>query len=311
MEALELLQKINWFLKPISEIILFLFTTKTGLIILIVSLIIAVYLLMYNKLKERKLLYEAATDEEKLPWRDFWLIFTDELTKIIGKIVANFTVLLVIIFLMLAIVGLSASFSSVDNFIGNQKKIKELSIALKNLNQGYKVAKVEVLNYNLRYDSTKLKVSFYDYAKNGFVPEEQIINLHGHNIYFITYVMNFKYSEIENGNKINIAIPYLIYSEKMIQKDGIKLQVKDSEGVPYAFKRDSNDLYGINLENYNERMREIVSYMNSPEKAKKAGIVSSFDSSPHYVQALRKGQVFYIYIAQVGGLVIKQEENWE
>jgi len=310
MEAIELLQKINWFLKPISELILFLFTTKTGLIVLLLSLVVAVYLLMYNKIKERKLLYEAATDEDKLPWRDFWVIFTDELSRIIGKIITNFTVLLVVLFLMLAIVGLSASFSSVDSFINNQKKIKELSIALKNLDQGYKVAKVEVLDYNIRYDSTMLKVSFFDYAKNGFVPEEQIVKLHGHNIYFVTYVMNFKYSEIENGNKINIAIPYLIYSEKMIQKDGIKLQVKDSEGVPYVFKRDSNDLYGIDLESYNERMREIVSYMNNPEKAKKAGIVSSFDSSPHYVKALRKGQVFYIYVAQVGGLLIKQEENW-
>jgi len=266
---------------------------------------------MIKESEKRKLLYEAATGDDKLPWRDFWFIFTDELGKIIAKIVANFTILLVILFLMLAIVGLSASFTSVDTFVTNQKKTKELSIALKNLSKGYKVAKIEILDYNLRQDSTKLKISFYDYAKNGFVPKQQIIKLPGHNIYFVTYVMNFKYSEIENGEKTNIAIPYLVFSEKITQKDGIKLKIRDSIGVPFIFHRNSSDLYGMNLDSYNEQMREIVSYLNDSETAKKAGVVSSFDSSPYFVKALRKGQIFYIYITQLGGLVAKQEENWD
>ncbi len=310
MKAIDLLQKINWFLKPISDLILFLFTTKTGIFILILLLVASIYLVMYNRIKERKLLYEAATDDNKLPWRDFWLIFSDELGKIIAKLIANITVILVVLFLMLAIVGMSASFTSVNNFVINQKKTKELKIALKNLSKEYKVAKVEVLNYNLRYDSTKLKVSFYDYAKNGLVPKEQIIKLPGHNIYFVTFVMNFKYSEIENGDKINIAIPYLIYSEKQTQPQGIKLQLRDSTGIPFIFHRNSDDLYGMNKSSYNESVREIVSYMNDPKLAKQAGVVSSYDSSPHYVKALRKGQIFYIYVEQVGGLIIKQEENW-
>jgi len=310
MDAAEILQKLNWFLKPISELILFLFTTKTGIILLLILIIISIYLVVYNRIRERKLLNEAATDTNKLPWQDFWFILTDELGKIVAKIIANFTVLLVVLFLMLAIVGLSATFTSVDTFISNRQNIKQLSSALKNLNQSYKVAKVEILDYNLRLDSTTLEVSFYDYAKNGFVPKKQKVKLAGHNIYFVTYVMNFEYTEIENGKNINIAIPYLIYSNKMTQKDGIKLLYQDKNGVPFAFHRDSDDLYGIDLNTYNEKMQEIVSYMNDAKLAKKAGIRSMFDSSPHYVKALNKGQVFYIWIEQTGGLVIKQEENW-
>ena len=310
MKAIDLLQRINWILKPISDLILFLFTTKIGIVILFLFIIVFVYLKMYNKIKQRKLLYEAATDDNKLPWRDFWLILSDEIGEIIAKLIANITVILVVLFLMLAIVGMSAGFSSINNFVINQQKIKDLKIALKNLNQGYKVAKVEILNYNPRYDSTKLKVSFYDYAKNGLVPKEQIINLPGHNIYFVTYVMNFKYSQIESGDKVNIAIPYLVYSEKLTQPEGIKLHFSDSTGVPFIYHRNSDDLYGININTYNENVREIVSYMNDPKLAKKAGVVSSYDSAPHYVKALRKGQVFYIYVAKVGGLVIKQQESW-
>lgn len=309
MKAPEILQKLNWFLKPISELILFLFTTRTGIILLLVLIIFSVYLILYNRIRERKLLNEAATDSNKLSMKDFLFILTDELGKIIAKIIANFTVLLVVLFLMLAIVGLSATFTSVDTFITNNQNIKQLSSTVKNLHQSYKVAKVEILDYNLRLDSTTLEVSFYDYAKNGFVPKKQKVKLAGHNIYFVNYVMNFEYSEIENGKNINIAIPYLIYSDKMTQKEGVKLLFKDENGVPFVFHRDSNDLYGIDLSTYNEKMQEIVSYMNDAKLAKKAGIRSMFDSSPHYVKALNKGQIFYIWVEQTGGLVIK-EEDW-
>jgi hypothetical protein len=302
MKSVEIIRNFNKILKPISDLIIFLFTTKLGIFILILIFLLYLYLSVYNRIKGRKLLYEAASGEEKLPWQDLWIF--------IGADTIRFGNIFVIAAVLLGIVGLSNTFSSVTNFVDNQKRIKELSITVKNLNQRYKVAKVEVLNYNLRKDSTTLKVSFYDYAKNGLAPKNQIIKLHGHNIYFVTYVMNFKYSLIENGSQINIAIPYLIFSEKMDEQHGIKLHFADSTGIPFIFHRNKEELYGIKQKEYNERMKEIVKYMYDEKAAREAGIKSRYDSSPHYVKALQKGQVFYIWVEQTGGLVIKQEEQW-
>jgi hypothetical protein len=309
-EAYELLNNINWFLKPISEFIIFLFTTKLGLGILVLFLVLVVYFVLYNKLQDRKLAYQAVDDGSKIPIRDFIIIILEELSKLFSKILSNLTVLVVVLFLMLAIVGLSATLSTVDNFISNQQQIKELKLVVKNLNQRYKVAKVEVIDYDWRTDSTFMKVSFFDYAQNGYLPDEQEIALPGHEIYFLTYVMNFDYTMIESGQERNIALPYLIFSEKQKQEDGIKLNVKDSTGMPFVFTRQSDDLYGLTMETYNERMLEILSYMNDEDKAREAGIRSFYATAPSFVKALSKGQTFIIWIEQTGGLVIKQEEDW-
>lgn len=309
-EALELLQKINWFLKPISEFIIFLFTTKLGITLFVIFVFFIFLMAVGNKLRQRKLLTRAATNKTKLPIRDFFAILTEEIVSVFAKLVSNITILAVVLFLMLAIVGLSATFSTVDSFIANQQKIKEMKQVVKNLNQRYKVAKVEILDYDYRLDSTKMQISFYDYANNGYSPQNQIITLPGQNIYFSTFVMNFDYSIIEAGKEINIALPYLVFSEKMTQNDGIHLNVKDSSGVPLIFSRKKEDLYGINEQTYNENLKEIVSFMNDEEKAREAGIRSFYSSSPNFVKALRKGQVFIIWIEQTGGLVIKQEEEW-
>lgn len=307
-KSLEILQKLNWFLKPVSDLILFLFTTKSGIFLLSASIALFVLILIYNKLSQRRLLYKAANNTNKIPVLDYLSIVAEEVVKLFSKILSNLTVLIVVLFLMLAIVGLSTTFTTVNDFITNQKKIKELTLVVKNLNQKYKVAKVEILDYNPRVDTTTFKVQFFDYAKNSYLPENQTIIIPGHDIYFLTYVMNFEYSEIENGENINIAIPYLIFSERVAQNDGIKLNLKDDDGIPYIFHRDTNDLYGIQLDTYNEKMREIISYMNDPDKARQAGIRSSYSAAPHFVKALRKGQTFVIWVEQTGGLVIKQDD---
>ncbi len=70
------------------------------------------------------------------------------------------------------------------------------------------------------------------------------------------------------------------------------------------------NLYGLDIDTYNERMKEILVYMNDKEKAREAGIRSFYSTAPNFVKALRKGQTFIIWIEQTGGLVIKQEEDW-
>ncbi len=307
-KSTELLHKINSIFKPIAKLIIFLFTTKTGLFILLLLFILWIYIRLYNRLKERKLQKDAATGEDKLNIQEYFAIIFDEITSIFTFIFTNFSMLLVSLLIILTIVGLSATFSSVENYLNKREQINNLKITLKNLNQSYRVAKVEVIDRDIRNDSTTLKVQFYDYAESNYMPDEQIVKLPGHNIYFLMYLINFKYSLIESGEKVNITLPYLIYSEKQTQDEGIHLKLTDSIGVPYIFHRDTSDVYGISYSDYESSIKEIADLITNPEKARQAGVVSQYVAAPHYTRILKKGQTFEIWVEQTRGLVIKQDE---
>ncbi len=309
-DKLTILKEISNFLEPISKFILFIFTSKIGISILILFFLFYFFIVLINRIKERKLLLKTFKNNEKLPFKDFIFIFIEEISKFFGKIISNISSVFTVVLVLLAVVGLSATFSTFNTFFENQQKIKELKQVVKNLNQRYAVLKVEVLDYNQFTDSTKLKIGFYDYIENYSVPESQIVTLPGSNIYFQSLVMNFDYSLIEAGEAKNIAIPYLIFSEKLSQSNGIPLNVYDKNGVPFIFHRSQDDLYGISEENYYNRLNELIDLMNNPEKAKTQGVRSYYSSAPHFVKALQKGQTFIVWVEQTGGLTIKKEEEW-
>lgn len=305
-ENLMIIDKINKFIKPLSDFLLFLFTTQTGIIVLTATFLLFLILKVANRVSQTKLLYDASR-RSGIPFGTFVGIVLEEIGSFAAKIFANITTLAVIVFLMLGIVTISFTINAVDNFFKNEQKIKELKQVVKNLNQNYKVAKVEVTDYDQFRDSTKLKISFYDYSKSNQITNIQNLSLPGRDIYFVSLVMNFDYSLIETGSKVNIAIPFAVYSSKMKQEDAVKLNFADSLGIPLIFKRDTNDVYGIAYNSYNDRLKEIAEFMNNPQKAKEEGVRSQYNAAPHFVKIITKGQVFYIIVEQTGGLVLKPE----
>jgi len=305
-ENLILIEKINKFIKPLADLLLFLFTTQTGMLVLSFTFLLFLILKVANRVNQTKLLYDASR-HSGIPLAAFLRIVFEEIGSFAAKIFANITTLAVIVFLMLGIVTISFTINAVDNFFKNEQKIKELKQVVKNLNQNYKVAKVEITDYNLLGDTTKIKVSFYDYSKTNQITNVQQINLPGKDIYFVSLVMNFDYSLIETGRNINIALPFAVFTSKMKQEDAIKLNYADSLGIPLIFKRDTNDVYGINYTTYNDRLKEIVEFIDNPKKAKEAGIRSQYNAAPHFVKVITKGQTFYIIVEQTGGLVLKPE----
>lgn len=305
-DNLIVIEKINKFIKPLADFLLFLFTTQIGLLILAISFLLFLILKVINRVSQTKLLYDASR-RSGIPFGVFLRIVFEEIGSFVSKIFANITTLAVIVFLMLGIVTISFTINAVDTFFKNEQKIKELKQVVKNLNQNYKVAKVEVTEYDPFRDSTKIKISFYDYSKSNQITNEQNLSLLGRDVYFVSLVMNFDYSLIETGSKINIAIPFAVYTSKMKQQDAIKLNYADSLGIPLIFKRDTNDIYGIEYNTFNERLKEIAQYLDDPNKAKQAGIRSQYNAAPHFVKVITKGQVFYIMVEQTGGLVLKSE----
>ncbi len=308
--AQELLTKINWFLEPISNFILYLFTTKTGFLILVLSLIVYLLLSTIDAIRVRQLTYKAATNftsggisiVEKI------YIFGRTILRTFTKIIGNAPVLIIVFLLMFFIVGISTGLSTIDEFVENQNKIKELNIVLKHLDKRQKVAEIDIINVDYVTFETTMKIKFFDYASNDFHNEEQNIIIKGTDIYLDAIVMNFEYTEIDNGKKYNIALPYRLFSNMVSQSEGILLNCKDTKKIPLTFKRNKEDIYGISAEKYNMYIEQFSVYMNDEEKAREAGVRSIIGNAVH--KKIQKGQILTIWIEQTGGIVIKEEEEF-
>lgn len=303
----ELLQQINWFLKPVSDFILYLFTTKTGYILMLLFLILYLAFTVYNAMKIRKLAHEAVSRNLRPSFFERAYIFFSELIKAFMAIISKLPVLLGVFLILFGIVGLSNAFTTIDDYVANQKRIKELQTVAKNLDKSYIVAKLNIEDVDYVNNLTKLNIYYYDYEKDDYLPNPQHVEIKGHDIYFLNLVMNFDYSEIETGKKINLVMPYMIFSEEVAKDDGIKLQTTDSVGVPYIFHRDDDEIYGIDKADYYARLKEFAEFMSNPEKARKEGIKSFYAAAPHFINRIKKGQNIVVWVEQTGGLVLKKE----
>ncbi len=303
----ELLEQINWFLKPVSDFVLFLFTTTTGYVLMLLFLIFYLLFTIMNAMRIRKLAHQAISRNLRVPIIEKIYTIFSELVKTFMGIISKLPVLLGIFILLWAIVGISTGLSGINDFIDNQNKIKELKTVVRNLDKSYIVAKMEIMDVNYIENKTSLKIYFYDYERDDYLPETQDVEIKGRDIYFLNYVMNFDYSEIASGKKVNLVLPYKIFSEQVAKDDGILLQSTDKDGIPYIFHRDDDEIYGIEKDNYYKRLKEFSEYIQDNEKARKAGIKTFYAAAPHFVNNIYKGQKIIIWSEQTGGLVLKKE----
>ena len=301
-DTFEVFKQINWFLTPVSDAIIFLFTTSTGIFVLVAIFLFYLFLSINNALQERRLLH-ANAGGSSIPSNEFLFIVFNETFKLIGKIFTNIPVLLGTVFLLLFIVGFSSGFSTLDEYLSNQKKIKELQTVLKHLDARYKVAEVNV--NEVSNQTSSLTIKFLDPSKLGMEEKSQSFTIKGTDIYFDAAILNFEYSEVSASGKKNIAIPYRIFSENVPMDDGILFDLKDSAGVPVFLHRKDETIYGISPKTYNETLKEVTTYFYDKNKARAAGIRSIYGNAVH--RQVKKGDVFFIWIEQTGGLVIKDE----
>ena len=306
-ETLEFLNELNWFLKPFSDLIIFFFTTKIGIISLLILLTLFLLFMLYNEMRVRRLAYMAIgsySGSGRVPFFEKVYIIGKVLSGVFFKIVSNVPIVLAVVIFLIFVVSISSGVETMDQFVKNQEKIRELKSLLKQLDQRYKVAEIEVEDYDLLTDKTSLSLKFYDYASQGFSNEVQDISIEGNDIYFDAVVLNFEYSEISSGQSKNIVLPYRLFSNKVPQENGISLNLKDKNGIPLIFKRQDKDIYGMDVGKYTQRVQEIMSYITDEEKARLAGIRSVYGNAVH--KRVRKGEKLTIWVEQTGGLVIKK-----
>jgi len=164
-ETLEFLNKMNWFLKPFSELILFFFTTKFGFFSLIALLVLFVLFMLYNEVKTRRLAYMAIGSyggTGRVPILEKIYIIGKVLSGVFIKIISNVPIVLAVVIFLIFVVGISKGIETMDQFVQNQEKIRELKSLLKQLDQRYKVAEIEITDYDLLIDKTSLNLKFYD-----------------------------------------------------------------------------------------------------------------------------------------------------
>jgi archaellum component FlaF (FlaF/FlaG flagellin family) len=309
-DALELLRNINWFLDPIKDFLVFLFTTKAGFWLLLIAFLAYMFIPAADALKSRRLAYKAAAgfSTGRMTIAEKIYLVAKSFTRSLSKIISNIPVLIISFLLLFFIVAVSSGITAVDDYVQNRKKIDELQTVLKQLDQRYKVAEMEILDYNYYSDSTTLELRFYDEALGSLSEKMQKIEIAGNDIYFDAVILNFDFSHIADQQKRNLVLPYRLFSNKVPQAEGHVLNLTDSSGVPLIYKRKNDDIFGLSPDAYNARLNEFVKFMNNEEAAREAGIRSSYGNAVH--RRVRKGQTLTVWVEQTGGLVIKEKQDF-
>jgi hypothetical protein len=203
----------------------------------------------------------------------------------------------------LSLVTVSAAVSRMEEAAAAAARIRELRSVIRNLERSVKVAEVKVLSRTLGV--TRLSLSYFDPSfPSGSVGNKEI-NIAGSDIYIDAIVLNFQYSEIEEGRKTNLAIPYRVFSDEVSQAEGVPLGAFDPAGVPYAFHRADEDLYGISPAVYRSRLAELMEIARTDAASRKEGIVRSLYGGALH-RRVQVGDVLELRIEQSGGMTLKE-----
>jgi hypothetical protein len=287
----------------VSKFVVFVFTDRRGIILLCLVLFGLLGMRIVQAVKTRFLIRAAAGKKNGfLAGMEAALA---EASAIGAWAAAHLPAILSGLAVLAIAVGLSGVVTRFDEFLDLQKKTREYSLVLKNIEGRSRVARVECLARE--GGSSRLGIEYYSSAGGQKPVAREEILIKGKDIYFDAIVLNFAFSGIESGADRNIAIPFRLFSEEVAQADGARLAVMDKDGVPYFFERGEDELYGIAKEAFDSRLKELMEISKTDKGAMKAGIVRSLYGNAVHAKMEPK-QSFIVWIEQSGGLTIKEEK---
>lgn len=189
--------------------------------------------------------------------------------------------------------------NNIVNIYNKQQKIKELSLVVKNLSREKTVAEITLLKRE--GDDSYYKVIVFDNVAGEKVYENNI-HLKGKKLYVDSIVLNFEYSEIESGNKNNIAFPYRVFSEKIEPVNGILLKTLYQDENDEVLQTESQSALGLSEETYRQRAAELIEIVKDPAKSREMGIRSSHGAYAEIPDSARENDVYIIKVENTGGL---------
>jgi hypothetical protein len=292
-------------IRAVSDAAAFLFTTPVGLAVLGALLLLAALAKLWSVISGRRLAAKAAGE-------DFGTLAAAgaafrEMAGMGVKAAGALPALAALAAVLVILVGVSDATRKVDEFVAGQKRVAELTATVRNLERRYKA--VEARIDDLRDGRILATLSFFDYKDPKAAPRTQSVEIAGKELFIDAIVCNFDYSEIAAGRKVNLAIPFKVFSDEVPESRGISLAILDESGVPYMYRRPAEGLYGIAPDAYAARLSELMADIRTEESARKAGIVRSlYGDAVH--RAARKGEAFDVWVEQTGGLSIKELESF-
>jgi hypothetical protein len=289
-------------IKTVSRLLHAVFASPPGLILLFTVILLLLLIWLSLAVRRHALLVKAAG--RRFNARAAFSACLEALFALAGRIVVHLPVLILSALVFLSIAGLGSAITGIEEARAASRRISELSRVIRNLERSAKVADVEVLSY--RNGVTSLALDFYDPSFGEEAVERRELSMAGRDIYVDAMILNFDYSEIGEGRRINLAIPYRLFSEALSQAEGIPLGANDILGVPYIFNRSDTDIYGLAPDIYRKRLMEFVELIRDEKAAREEGIVRSvYGSAVHRRTA--PGDKFEIRVEQTGGLTLREK----
>jgi len=278
----------------------FLLTTLPGLLLLGAILTLLFGFRLWSVARQRQLACQAAG--QTLRWPERLALLFKEVSAMGAALVAGLPAILAVLAISGTVYAVADSLERFDRIQENARRISELTTVLRNLEQRHRVAEVQVRS--AANGLVKLDLNYFLPGDSSTVAGHQYIEIAGTTIYFDAIVCNFDYTEIAAGRRVNLAIPYRVFSDRVPQIQGISLALRDSAGVPYMYKQADDQIYGLTPEIYHARLAELMQLLDNEPAARLNGIVRSvYGSAVH--RRVQSGDRFTIWVEQSGGLVIK------
>jgi len=293
------------FLYAIADAITWLATTPVGLALLLAGLSALFLLRVWNVARERSLACAAAG--KRFSGGEAAGLAFKELYSSVLAVAAAIPAIIAAVAIAVSLVAVADSLRGLDEMRANAERIRELSSVLRNLERRQRVMDVRV--EAVEGGISRLVLSFFDPARPSGAAASQTVTLRGTDIYFDAIVCNFDYAEIAEGRRVNLAVPYRVFSDQVPQAAGVALGLRDVGGIPYQFGRPDDEIYGIAPEAFRARLAELVKAMDDDAAARGQGIVRSvYGSAVH--RKVAAGDRFSVWVEQSGGLTVKDASSF-
>ncbi len=298
-------ESIRTFLDGFADMVRFLAGSPTGRWLVAAGLALFLVLRVGAALRVRALACRSAG--ERLGFFEAAILSVKEFYSFFLALVAALPALAAAVLTSLALVAVSDSLKSMDRIRLNAERIRELSAVVRNLEGRRRVMDVRVLS--VEDGASTLAFEYYDPTVESGPVASQELSIRGTDIYIDSIVCNFDYAEIAQGRRVNIAVPYRLFSDLVPQAEGLPLGTRNAEGIPYAFGRSDEGIYGIAPDAYRARVAELVAIMDDEGRARGEGIVRSlYGSAVH--RRVRTGDRYSVWVEQSGGLSIKDTSSF-
>ncbi|QQO08205.1 hypothetical protein [Breznakiella homolactica] len=292
-------------IKKIADFITMMVTTPPGITIILAAVLLVAVVWVSHTIRRASLLSKAAG--QRFGFGDAFLASMEALGKMAAKLLVSLPMLVLVVLIALSLAGLGKTINRIEESAAAAQKIRDLTRVVQNLERSCTVADVHILS--VQDNITRMAVDFYDPSRPGTAVERKELSLPGRDIYIDAMVLNFDYSEISGGRKINIAIPYRVFSDRVAQAEGVPLGGTDILGIPFIFNRTDDDIYGIAPDLYRHRLMEFMELVRDEQAARRAGIIRSvYGSAVH--RRVASGDRFEIRVEQTGGLVLRDRQRF-